>query len=403
MRTVCSLQEARKILLNAFPRRLEKERAPLAASVGRVLGEDVVSGADVPAFDRSTVDGYAIRGGDSFGCSETLPAMLALIGRVEMGQSPDFSVGEGQCAYVPTGGALPRGADAVVMLEYVEEEGGLALIQRPAAPGANLILRGDDVKSGERLLPAGRRITPGDVGALSALGISAVTVMRRPVVAVLSTGNEVVPPECEPAPAQVRDVNGPMLCALSTAAGAEAEFYGILPDTQEALAKALKQARRRADLILLSGGSSVGERDAAAKTIEALGSLLFHGIAVKPGKPTLAGSLSGTPVLGLPGHPLAAFFMFRLLAVPLLAQMTGEEAGSVTVTAALADPVPSNHGREEYLPVKLAGGRAQPLQTKSGVISVLARADGCIRVPRDCEGLGAGALVEVELWKTPGI
>ena len=350
----------------------------------------------------AAVDGYALAAADTFGCGEASPALLRLAGRVEMGRAPDFALSPGECAEIPTGGRLPEGADAVVMLEHAEDYGsGLVGILKGAAPGAGVVFRGDDLKPGQAVLRAGRRLRPMDIGALAAMGAAEPRVRKKPRAAVLSTGDELVPPELTPGPGQVRDVNGPMLCALLEALGAEAAFLGIVRDEEAELERAVLAAAEGYDLVLVSGGSSAGERDAVARVIGKNGRLLFHGLAMRPGKPAMLGEVHSVPVLGLPGHPAAAYLTAKLLAGALLRSLLGQPAEPRPVPARLTEPLPANDGRELHCGVRLSreGGElyAEPVRTKSGLISALAASDGVLRVPRDCEGLPRGALVEVEL------
>ena len=402
MLNVKTPEEALAAVLNAFRYRTEGERVPLSGAAGRVLFSPVVSGEYVPDFDRSTVDGYAVRAADTFGCSESIPALLRLTGAVRMGRAAETEVLPGCCAAIPTGGALPVGADAAVMLEYAEDYGdGSVGIFRPAAPGMNLIRRGDDVSPGRALLPAGRRLNAPAIGALAALGVADVEVCRKPKAGILSTGDELVDASAVPGPGQVRDVNAPMLAALCAECGAKPRIYGIVPDDRASLGAALDRAMAECDLVLLSGGSSVGAKDAAAEVLGARGELLFHGIAMKPGKPTLAANCGGKPVFGLPGHPVAAFFAARLLVRPLLAQLLGETLREETAEAVLTESVAANDGRALYLGVELretAGVRyAVPIRAKSGLITALARAVGYLSIPRDREGLAEGSAVRVTI------
>lgn len=317
-----------------------------------------------------------------------------------MGEACALTLSAGECLAVPTGGALPQNADAMVMLEDTERLGAATVaVLKPAAPGRHVIFAGDDVRRGEAVLPMGRRLMARDIGTLAAMGIAKPLVVKRPRVAILSTGDELVPPAETPRLGQMRDVNGPMLAAMCASVGAQARFFGIVPDDESALTDAVRTAAQQADLVLLSGGSSVGARDAAEQVFGGLGTVLFHGLAMKPGKPTIAASIGGIPVLGLPGHPVAAYFVFQLLVRPLLNRMQGAAETPLTETATLSLAIPSNHGREEYVPVRLMDGQAVPMMTKSGLISTLARADGYVRIPRDCEGLGRGDRVTVYRWE----
>ena len=404
MLNVITPDQALAVIQEAFsPLDRPPEAVPLAAALGRVLAADITAQAYVPGFRRSTVDGYAVRSADTFGCSDALPAQLTLAGRVQMGRPAGLSLAPGTCAAVPTGGEVPEGADGVQMLELCEDYGdGTIGVLKSVAPGHNLIFRGDDVKPGDRVLARGRRLEPQDIGALAALGAAQVEVLPPVRVGVLSTGDELVPPEQDPGPGQVRDVNGPLVCALLAQAGAEGRFYGIVPDREEALCRAVEQALSECDAVILSGGSSVGEKDAARRVMDRLGEVLFHGIAMKPGKPTLLGRTpQGKALVGLPGHPVAALFCTHLFVRALLARLEGRALRRRPITARLTQGVSANHGRAQYSGVRLREGpeglEAVPIWGKSGLITTLAGADGYFCIPRDCEGLPAGAPVQVSI------
>ncbi len=399
MLNVITLKEANRILCKRYARKTEAEEIPLASASGRVLAQDALCMQDLPAFVRSSMDGYAVRARDTFGASESVPAMLRLIGEAEMGRHTALAVQEGECVYVPTGGELPEHADAVVMLEYAEPfADGLVALEASVPPGRNVVWIGDDMRKGEIMLRAGERISARSMGVLSSLGYAVVRVFRKPRVAVLSTGDEIVPTEETPLFGQVRDVNGPLLTALCTQAGADAHFLGVVKDEEDSLLSHLREATKDADLVLVSGGSSVGAKDAAARCVSACGEILFHGLAVKPGKPTFAGEMDGVPIIGLPGHPTAAALIGMLLVRPLLAAMQGEAFVCQTSKATLTEAIPSNHGREEYVAVCVNEGLATPLFGKSGLISLLCRADGYVCVPRNSEGLRSGETVDVTQW-----
>lgn len=403
MLSVKTPDEVLAVITDEFAPQMEKERVSLDAALGRVLWEEVRAGEFVPGFDRSTVDGFAVHAADTFGCSDAIPAILTLDGEVHMGSPADTPLRIGRCIAVPTGGAVSPKADAVVMLEYTEQYGdGTIGISKPAAPGANLIFKGDDVSPGKTVLPSGRRLTVQDIGALAAMGIAEVPVCRRPVVGILSTGDELVPVKQQPEQGQVRDVNSAMLRALMEQAGAQVESYGITRDQEDLLDQALKTARKDCDVILLSGGSSVGTKDATCRVIEAQGEILFHGIAMKPGKPTIFGKVDGKPVIGLPGHPVAAFFVAHLFVLPLLARLTGRVIRRFPVLAVLTETVAANHGRAQYTGVFLSERDgtlyARPIHGKSGLITTLANSDGYFCIPRDCEGVSAGETVSVTLY-----
>lgn len=404
MLTVMTPEELLTRIANTFgPLDRPPETVGLDRALGRVLAREIRAAQFVPGFDRSTVDGYALRGADTFGCSESIPALLTCEGAVEMGKEPAFAVGPYQCAAIPTGGALPEGADAVQMVEHTEDYGGGEIgIVKSVPPGANLIFKGDDVKPGDLVLRKGRRLEPQDVGALAALGVTQVPVVPKLRVGLISTGDELVPPEGDPGPGQVRDVNGPLVAALLAQVGAEAVPLGIVPDREELLREAVEKALERCHCVVLSGGSSVGEKDAACRVMASLGEVLCHGVAMKPGKPTLLGKAGGKPILGLPGHPVAALFTAKLFLIPLLARLEGRTWAERTVSARLAQTVPANHGRAQYTGVTLEekpdGLWAVPIWGKSGLITTLAGADGFFCVPRDREGIPAGESVEVSLF-----
>ena len=373
------------------------ESVPLTAAAGRTLSEDIIAEEYVPDFNRSTVDGYAVRAADTFGCSDAIPAILSLQGEIRMGEDAGFAL-----LRETTGGALPEGADCAVMLEYTEDYGdGTIGILKPGAPGMNVIFRGDDVYPGKVVLQAGRVLSAQDIGALAAIGRTVVPVQRRLKIGVISTGDELVPPGQKPLPGQVRDVNTALLSALLTEQGAEVHSYGIIVDDEDLLRETVTRAVQECDAVLLSGGSSVGVKDASCRIIESLGELLLHGIALKPGKPTIMGRAGNKPLVGLPGHPVAAFVVARLFMIPLLDRLAGRERPLWSVTAELSESVGANHGRAQVNPCRLLrqDGRvlALPIRSKSGLITQLAGADGFFCIERDCEGLPKGAPVQVYL------
>jgi len=380
--------------------RMPTEQVPLAEALGRVTAQDILSQEFVPNFNRATVDGYAVIASDVFGCTDAIPALLTLIGESRMGEPSTLSLQKGQCAYVPTGAELPANADAMVMLEHAEDFGGGTIaINKPVAPGANLIFRGDDVKPGQTVIPAGSLLSAAEIGTLAAMGVSRLAVVRKPLAGIISTGDELVPAGQPLAGGQIRDVNAPMLAAAVRQCGGEAHFVGIIKDNQSAIRAALESALPGCDLLLLSGGTSVGVKDAMPAVISALGELLVHGVAAKPGKPTILGVIQNKPVFGLPGNPVAAYFMFHMLVRPLIYSMLGAQPAERRLTLPLTRAVSSNHGREEFVPVAITPNGAQPIASKSGLISTLACAQGFIRIPRDCEGLPQGEPVEVILFE----
>lgn len=388
---------------------LGTEMVPLTEAWQRVLAEDIAASQDVPAFDRAVMDGYAVRARDTFGASPSSPAWLTIIGEVAMGQAVDQALAPGQVMRISTGGMLPPGADAVVMVEYTQELGDQTLeVYRSVAPGENVVQRGEDVQAGAVLLTAGSRLRPQDIGLLAALGIATVPVSRRPRVALIATGDEIVPITATPQAGQMRDANSYALAAQIQAAGGLPHLLGIIPDQLTAWQESIAAALEEADLILLAGGSSVGTRDLAVTAIQTFpaAEILVHGVAISPGKPTILASIGDTPVVGLPGHPVSAMIIMDVLVKPLLARLQGQTTAPPpwyrTVTARLSRNLAATPGREEFVRVRLQlEGEtlwAEPILGQSGLIATMVKADGLIRIPRHTEGLEQGALVQVRLF-----
>ena len=395
--TVVTLGEAVQVVrsIASAPR---EEEIPLCESLHRILARDVSAREDIPGFARTTVDGYAVRAADTTGASEVIPAILRLAGEVTMGREPASPVGTGEAFALPTGAMLPAGADAAVMIEHTEQIGDEVLLKRPVAPGENIILRAEDFVKGSIILPKGRSISPRDAGILAAAGYERVAVYRKPVVGIISTGNELVTIGATPGPGQVRDANGPMCAAFAEELICRPVLYGIIRDDRDALGKALDRATRECDAVLLSGGSSKDVRDLAAATIRDTGEVLVHGIGLVPGKPTIIGRMGRKPVLGLPGHPASAYVVLHALAGPLLSAMSGVLREEKKITAILAENIPSQKGRVEFVRVRVAGGKAIPYFGKSGLLNTFAGSDGLVQVPAESEGIEVGETVEVVLW-----
>jgi molybdopterin molybdotransferase len=375
------------------------ETVPVEQSAGRVLAAPVVADTDIPGFDRSVVDGYAVRSADTTGAGDAVPALLRCIGRVTMGRSRKLVIRDSECAYIPTGGTLPDGSDAAVMVEYTEEAGDTILIKKPAAPGENVLLRDEDFRKDETVFRPGRRLTPQDAGVLAACGCARVTVAKKPVVGIISTGNELVPVTVIPGPGEVRDANASMLAAWLSEYGCVPRLYGIVKDERSAFEAVLARALPECDVVLLSGGSSKDDRDMTAGVIAGTGEVLIHGIAIAPGKPTIIGRIAGKPVFGLPGHPASAFVVLIAIVRPLLDTMLGQKKPLLrTVQATLAENIPSQRGREEYVRVRVENGTATPLFGKSGLLNTLVKSDGLVCIPAGYEGLEKGSRVEVMLW-----
>lgn len=388
---------------------LRSERVAVADAVGRVLARDVRTTLDLPHFARSYMDGYAVRARDTAGATAAAPKRLRIIGSVLMGHPVTQRLGRGEAMRIPTGGMLPGAADAVVMVEHTTETDGTVAIGHAAKRMQHVMRRGEDAKKGTRIFARGHRVRPADVGALSGIGHASVDVVRRPRVAVLATGDEIVPPHVTPKPGQVRNVNQYALRALITANGGEPVDFGVLPDREAVLRTALRRALARADLVVMSGGSSVGTKDLTPAVVAAMprARILVHGIRVKPGKPTLIAHAAGKPIVGLPGNPTSALVIFHVFALPLLRLLGGEPAAAAfaprrAAVAELAAPIGSLVGREDWIRVTVeaddAGNlRASPVAGGSGDIVGFVRADGLVRVAAELDGIPAGSRVLVDL------
>jgi molybdopterin molybdotransferase len=348
-----------------------------------------------------------VRATDTFGANDSLPAYLSVLGEVLMGAATEISLSIGQCALIHTGGMLPTLADAVVMVEHTQSvRTGEIEVLRAVAPGENVLKVGEDVAAGEEVIPAGTRLRPPEIGGLMALGITQVSVARRPRVGILSSGDEVIPPEGELGPGQVRDVNSYSLGALIEQAGGVPVRYGILPDRVEILRSAASQALSECDAVIISAGSSASSRDLTAEVIDSLGSpgVLVHGVDVRPGKPTILAVCDGKVVVGLPGNPVSALVIASLFIIPVLYAMLGLRAPSLVprLNARLASNLPSQTGREDWVAVRLQqsqqGFIAEPVFGKSNLIFTLVRADGLLRIPPDATGIEAGQEVEIYLF-----
>jgi molybdopterin molybdotransferase len=405
---VVTPDEAKRLLLEVPPVSTEKVKTVKAR--GRVLAEDLYSPVDLPHFHRAAMDGYAVRSKDTFGASASQPAYLKIAGTVEMGKEATQPLGEAEAARIATGGMLPPGSDGVVMVEYTDELGdGRVEIHRAVSPWGNVIQIGDDIKKGALVFRRGRRLRAHDVGALTGVGLSEVTVYKKPIVTLISTGDEIVEPEEEPKPGQVRNINQHSLAGLVEECGAELRDLGVIRDDRTALVRALEQALASSDLALLSGGSSVGAKDMVSEIILSFpqSKMIFHGISVSPGKPTIFAEAAGKPIMGLPGYPVSALVIFERFGAPLIRKLGGEavevsEGIQKSIRAVLKTNVASQQGREDYIRVSLEKieGRvyATPLPSKSGAIFTLVKADGMIRVDLNQEGIEQGEEVEVLLF-----
>jgi len=401
-------QTALEMLLETAP--VGSEVVSTIAARGRVLAEDLYSGVDLPHFHRAAMDGYAVRAKDTFGASASLPAYIKVVGAVEMGREAVRPLASGEAMRISTGGMLPPDCDSVVMVEYTDDLGnGMVEIQRSVSPWQNVIQIGDDIRKGDLVFNRGRRLRSHDLGALTGIGVASISVFKRPVVALISTGDEIVDVNVNPAPGQVRNINQHSLAGLIQEWGGELRDYGVVRDQRAPLEATMREALAAADLLLLSGGSSVGTRDITLEAILAMpgAQIHFHGISVSPGKPTIFASACGKPVLGLPGYPVSALVIFDLFAVPLLRKLGGETSPAAgrarkTCRAIVKTNIDSPSGREDYVRVTLSEseGRvyAVPLPNKSGAIFTLVKADGMIRIGLNEEGVEEGDEVEVMLF-----
>jgi molybdopterin molybdotransferase len=387
------------------------EQVPLAGGLGRILAGDLAAPEPLPPFTRATMDGFAVRARDTFGCSDSEPALLSIAGEIAMGSAAsELPLQTGQAAAIWTGGALPMHADSVVMVEYTHRlDERTVEIQRPVAPGDNVIRQGEDYAEGAVVLRRGHQLRPQDLGVLAGIGITTLTVHRRPRVAIISTGDELVPPDRQPEPGRIRDINSTTLAALVEECGGEAVALGITSDNLAELTGACRRALALpADVVLLSGGSSVGRRDFTLAVFERLEQteVLAHGVSIRPGKPTILARRDNVAFIGLPGHVGSAIVVFHLLVRPLLRRLAGSAttSGLRRIRAVTSEQIPSVIGREDYVRVTLRQEDIQssiiatPVYGKSGLLNPLVRADGLLVIHRDTEGLDEGEEAEVLLF-----
>ncbi|MFZ7125145.1 MAG: gephyrin-like molybdotransferase Glp [Desulfobacterales bacterium] len=385
---------------------VDSETVRLRDLGGRVLAETVTAEEDVPGFSRSTMDGYAVRGSSTFGASEANPAYLIVKGSIAMGEIPEMTVGPGEAVRIATGGMLPEDADSIVMIEYTELLDETTLeVCKSVAPGQHVIQRGEDVRSGDRLLLPGRRIRPQETGLLAALGREEACVYRIPRIGIISTGDEIVPVSRVPGPGQVRDINTATLFELCRQQGAEPVPYGLVKDDFDAILDACTKAAASCDAVLISGGSSVGTRDFTIDALERLpdSEIMVHGVSISPGKPTILSRSGHRMIWGLPGHATSAMVVFAALVRPFIDRIAGVDSRytrSRSITAVLTRNVASAQGRTDFVRVRLSENNgstmAEPIPGKSGLISTMVKADGLLRIDAESEGVDAGTVVEIE-------
>lgn len=385
----------------------EKITKPLSEALHFVLAEDIYVRENVPNFRRSSVDGYAVKAKDTFGSSENMPGFLTVIGEVKMGEEPAAALQNSETMYIPTGGMLPDGSDAIIMIEHCEDIDGLLNVYRQVAPGENLISIGEDLREGEILLTKGTKLRSQEIGALASQGIIEVPVWRKPVIGYLSSGDEIVPMETRSlAMAEVRDMNGAVVGAQVREWGLDFIYGGIVKDSREELEKSAREMLEQADCLIMSGGSSVGTKDYSVEVIDSLGEpgVFVHGVSVKPGKPTILSMANKKPVIGLPGHPASAMIIFHLFGKAVVERLQGIQSKNAQLSfAKVTKNIPSQAGRTDYIRVQLykENGEwyAEPIYGKSGLISTLVKSEGMIEIASESEGIHKGDKVPVILFQ----
>lgn len=401
------VQQALDLFLDHLPVKVGEELLPVEDSLDRVARRDVYAPHSLPEFRRSTVDGYAVRAADTHGASDSLPAYLHCISEVPMGGAPNFKIDANECAIIHTGGMIPEGADAVIMVEETQDMGrGEIELFKSVGVGENIIEKGEDVSEGELVISGGTVLRPAEIGGLMALGITEIQVSQKLRVGIISSGDEVVPPWEDPRPGEVRDVNSYTLGSLVDKTGGLPVHYGIIADNRQALQDALRKAREECSLVIVTAGSSASSRDLTSRVMDGLGKpgVLVHGVNVKPGKPTILAVAENTALIGLPGNPVSALVIANLFVVPVIQQYLGvrRQRPQPAVQAELQINISSSSGREDWVPVKLArkkngGYQAVPVFGKSNLIFILSQADGLFQIPAEANGINAGQTVTVRL------
>ncbi len=414
-------QAREELISHLSPKIIDSELVKIVHAGNRITTDDTFAPHPLPDFPRSTVDGYAVWAKDTFGASDTLPAYLTLIGEVPMGDAPSFELSAGHCALIHTGGMIPNGADAVVMVEYSQKvSGGSGMpgegpceieIFKSVAEGENVICIGEDVARGQKVIGKGTQLRPAEIGGLMALGITSIEVAKKPRVGLISTGDEIIDPSQNPHPGQVRDINSYTLGALVENYGGLSIRYGIISDQFDVLKEAATRALSECDMLIITAGSSASTRDMTADVIRSIGEpgVLVHGINTRPGKPTILGVCGGKAVIGLPGNPVSALVNGYLFVMPVIEKLLGARSKpKATVQATLTVNLPSQAGREDWWPVKLLHPvqdepmaknewLAEPIFGKSNLIFTLSSSDGLLRIHPDATGLSAGEIVDIML------
>ena len=406
-----TVEKALDLLLKYTPFKKPAEiNLPIEDSYGTIISKDIISPEDLPAFNRSTVDGFAVNSSDTFGATESLPSYLSIKAEILMGEEPEFKLKKGEAAKIATGGMLPEGTDSVVMFEHTQQvDDKMIEVVKPVTPGENVIKAGEDAKKDECVLKCGHRLRPQDIGALAGLGITDVWVYKKPRVSIISTGDEIVPADKPITPGQVRDINSYNLAGLILNAGGIPVKRGIFSDKYDIIRDVVEKSLKNSDMVLITGGSSVGTKDMTARVINEMGKpgVLFHGVSLKPGKPLIGGIVDGIPVFGLPGHPAAVNVCFEIFVKPVLENLSGLNEDRFdkekrTVMARIARNISSSPGREEHIGVALEKRNGEiwavPILGKSGLITTLIKANGTAVIPLRKLGVQEGEMVEVRLF-----
>lgn len=400
------IQDSLALLFQHIQALRATEIIPTSIALARILANAPRSPIDLPSFDRSAMDGYAVKANDTFGASDALPSYLTMVGHINMGEVPHITVGQGEAALIHTGAMLPNGADAVVMVERTQQitEGEIEILASVAV-GENIIKLGEDVHKDSEVLAKGHRLRSQDIGGLLAAGLTEIEVFKRPKIAILSSGDELVDATEIPKLGEIRDINSYMLAALCETYGAEVVRLGIARDTIDSLLSLAQKGFEECDMLIISAGSSVSVRDLTQTVIEQLGQpgVLQHGLAVKPGKPTIIAACNGKAVIGLPGNPVSAMLVARRVVIPIMHHLLGEKILPIgTISATLTQNIASTSGREDSVPIRLIstedGYEAEPIWGKSNLIYTLLKADGLVHVPLNTSGYKAGTVVEAELF-----
>jgi molybdenum cofactor synthesis domain-containing protein len=409
-RKLMTFDEAKKAIDIQFkPVFLGDEEAVLLEANNRVLSEDVVSSLDIPPFNRSTVDGYAVKAQDTFGADENKPTALRIVGSVAVGEAPNVALGKGEAIEIVTGAVIPQGADAVAMVEDTECEDAELLIYSAITVGENVMKKGSDIQKGAVVLRKGQILGSSEIGILAALGLTKIKVLKIPIIAVLSTGGEVTELGRPLPPGKIYDINAYSISTAIIEAGGKPVYFGVVPDDKTALAKSMKMAVASADMVITSGGVSVGPKDYTPQIVDSLGKpgIVVYGIAVKPGKPTTVGFVGEKPIFSLPGHPTSALLIFYLLARPLILRLAGRPETTMKMIKAFAGArMFSAKGRRTYVMVKLEFDKdcrliAEPVETgASGAISTLAKADGFVEIAENEQFVDVNQEVSITLFRS---